>query len=143
MEFLAVCIPQQRALPMKPACGTTSAPVCCPWYSPHLHSAWSQPMDTTTNKDFWLSCGHHLLDRDAGGGLVATDEFLKVYLARPELAPPPEACAAERALHGVLLAEPRRPVSAGEIASIADADARENWQVMLGFRDHLLRHRTI
>ena len=73
-------------------------------------------MDTTTHKDFWLSCGHHLLDRDAGGGLVATDEFLKVYLARPELAPPPEACAAERALHGVLLAEPRRQVSAGEIA---------------------------
>ena len=100
-------------------------------------------MDSTTNKDFWLSCGHHLLDRDAGGGLVATDEFLKVYLARPELAPPPEACAAERALHGVLLAEPRRPVSAGEIASIADADARENWQVMLQFRDHLLKHRTI
>jgi hypothetical protein len=100
-------------------------------------------MDTTTDKDFWLSCGHHLLDRDAGGGLVATDEFLKVYLARPELAPPPEACAAERALHGVLLKEPRRPVSAGEIASIVDADARENWQVMLAFRDLLLRHRTI
>ena len=38
--------------------------------------------------DFWLSCGHHLLDRDEGGGLVATDEFLKVYLARPELDPP-------------------------------------------------------
>ncbi len=36
-------------------------------------------------KDFWLSCGHHLLDRDEGGGLVVTDEFLKVYLARPEL----------------------------------------------------------
>src|SRR5688572_9606653 len=100
-------------------------------------------MDTTTHKDFWLSCGHHLLDRDAGGGLIATDEFLKVYLARPELAPPPEACAAERALHGVLLAEPRRQVSAGEIASIADADARENWQVMLAFRDDLLKHRTI
>ena len=44
-------------------------------------------------KDFWLSCGHHLLDRDEGGGLLVTDEFLKVYLARPELAPPPEACA--------------------------------------------------
>ena len=41
--------------------------------------------------DFWLSCGHHLLDRDAGGGLVVTDEFLKVYFARPELAPPPDA----------------------------------------------------
>ena len=38
-----------------------------------------------TMNDFWLSCGHHLLDRDAGGGLVVTDDFLKVYLARPEL----------------------------------------------------------
>ena len=69
-------------------------------------------MDSSANKDFWLSCGHHLLDRDAGGGLVATDEFLKAYLARPELAPPPEACVAERALHAALLAEPRRPVAA-------------------------------
>ena len=34
-------------------------------------------------KDFWLSCGHHLLDRGEGGGLVVTDEFLKAYLARP------------------------------------------------------------
>ena len=69
-------------------------------------------MTSSANKDFWLSCGHHLLDRDAGGGLLLTDEFLKVYLARPELMPPPEACAAERALHAALLAEPRRPVSA-------------------------------
>ena len=95
-------------------------------------------MDSPVNKDFWLSCGHHLLDRDEGGGLVVTDEFLKVYLARPELTPPPEACVAERTLHAALLAEPRRPVSADEIAAIADADARENWQVMLAFRDHLI-----
>src|SRR5436190_24344550 len=100
-------------------------------------------MASAMNKDFWLSCGHHLLDLDAGGGLVATDEFLKVYLARPELTPPPEACAAERALHAALLAEPRRPVTGGEIAAIADADARENWQVMLSFRDHIIAHRTI
>ena len=53
-------------------------------------------------RDFWLSCGHHLLDRDAGGGLLVTDEFLKAYLARPEIVPPSEACAAERALHGRL-----------------------------------------
>ena len=94
-------------------------------------------------KDFWLSCGHHLLDRDAGGGLVVTDEFLKVYLARPELTPPPEACAVERTLHGALLAEPRRPVAAADIAAIADADARENWQLLIDFRDHLLRHPTL
>ncbi len=34
-------------------------------------------------KDFWLSCGHHLTDRDTDGGLLVTDEFLKAYLARP------------------------------------------------------------
>src|SRR3954466_6354199 len=100
-------------------------------------------MASSANKDFWLSCGHHLLDRDAGGGLVATDEFLKVYLARPELTPPPEACAAERALHAGLLIEPRREGAATEIAAIAAPDARENWEGMLAFRDYLTGHRTI
>jgi hypothetical protein len=100
-------------------------------------------MASSANKDFWLSCGHHLLDRDAGGGLIATDEFLKVYLARPELTPPRDACVAERTLHAALLAEPRRAVPADQIAAIADADARENWQVMLAFRDQLTGHRTI
>jgi hypothetical protein len=93
--------------------------------------------------DFWLSCGHHLTDRDAGGGLLVTDEFLKCYFARPELSPPPEACAVERALHAALLADPRRPVAPADIAAIADADARENWEVVIAFRDHLLRHRTL
>jgi hypothetical protein len=100
-------------------------------------------MNTSANRDFWLSCGHHLLDRDAGGGLAVTDGFLKLYLARPELVPPPEACAAERALHAALMADPRRPVSTDEIVALADSDARENWQVMLAFRDLLLAHRTL
>jgi hypothetical protein len=94
-------------------------------------------------RDFWLSCGHHLLDRDPGGGLVVTDEFLKVYLARPELTPPPDACVVEKTLHAAVMADPRRAVSSDEIAAIADSDARENWQVMLAFRDRLLRHRTL
>ena len=94
-------------------------------------------------KDFWLSCGHHLLDRDEGGGLIVTDEFLKIYLARPELRPPPEACVVERTLHAALFADPRRAVGPDEVAAIADADARENWQTMLAFRDLLLRHRTL
>jgi hypothetical protein len=93
--------------------------------------------------DFWLSCGHHLVDRDAGGGLRITDDLLKAYLARPELAPPAEANAAERALHAAVLAAPRRPVTPAEIAAIADQDARENWQVMLAFRAHLLAHPTL
>ncbi|MDQ2953628.1 MAG: DUF6352 family protein [Pseudomonadota bacterium] len=94
-------------------------------------------------KDFWLSCGHHLLDRDEGGGLLVTDDFLKLYLARPELAPPPEACAVERTMHAALLADPRRPGSADELAAIADPDARENWSLMLAFRDRLVAHKTL
>ena len=93
--------------------------------------------------DFWLSCGHHLLDRDAAGRLLVTDEFLKAYLARPELVPPPEACAAEQALHDALLREPRLPVAASRIATIADADARENWQMMIAWRDQLLKHDSL
>jgi hypothetical protein len=93
--------------------------------------------------DFWLSCGHHLLDREEGGGLAVTDDFLKVYLARPEVIPPPEACAVERTLHAALLADPRTPVSDTDIAAIADTDARENWQLLIAFRDQLLRHKTL
>jgi hypothetical protein len=94
-------------------------------------------------RDFWLSCGHHLTDRDANGWLLVTDEFLKTYLARPELTPPPEACAAERQLHRALLADPRRSVETREVAAIADPDARENWRLMLGFRDRLQHHPTL
>jgi hypothetical protein len=94
-------------------------------------------------RDFWISSGHHLLDRSDGGGLHVTDEFLKVYLARPELAPPPDACDAERRLHAALLADPRMDVSAAEVAAIKDVDARENWEVMLAFRALLLAHPSL
>jgi hypothetical protein len=94
-------------------------------------------------RDFWRSCGHHLLDRDVMGKLLVTDEFLKVYLARPELVPPPEACAAERRLHDAMLSDPRGFVAPSQIAAIADADARENWEVMIGWRDHLVKHSTL
>ncbi len=94
-------------------------------------------------KDFWLSCGHHLLDRDEGGWLLVSHEFVKAYLARPELAPPADACTAERSLHAALLENPGLPVAAADIAAIRDHDARENWRLMLGFRDRLLCHRTV
>jgi hypothetical protein len=97
----------------------------------------------TASRDFWLSCGHHLLDRDDAGRLLVTDEFLKAYLARPELVPPPEACPAERQLHGALLRNPRHSVTPSQIAAIADADARENWEMMIALRDHLVRHGTL
>jgi hypothetical protein len=97
----------------------------------------------TGPRDFWLACGHHLLDRDPGGFLPVTDAFLKAYLARPELAPPPEACDAERTLHQALLADPRRLVTPAVIATIADPDARENWSLLIAWRDQLVRHDTL
>jgi hypothetical protein len=94
-------------------------------------------------RDFWLACGHHLLDRGHDGGLVVTDEFLKAYLARPEMVPPVDACGTERALHQALLAHPRQPVEPWQIAAIADADARENWELMIEWRDHLVGYATL
>jgi hypothetical protein len=93
--------------------------------------------------DFWLTCGHHLLDRDAAGRLLVTDEFLKVYLARAELVPPPEACPAERRLHDSLLSHPRQTVTPSRIAAIADPDARENWEMLIAWRNHLVSYGTL
>jgi hypothetical protein len=94
-------------------------------------------------RDFWLSSGHILLERGDHGGLMLTDEFLKAYLARPELLPPEDACPAERRLHASLLDDPRAPVPPQAIAAIADSDARENWAVMLDFRDRLIAAPTL
>ncbi len=88
--------------------------------------------------DFWTSCGYNLLKRGADGRLAVTDEYLRLYYLRPELAPVPESCPAERALHASLLENPRRGVTGPEIAALADPDAHENYQVVLRFRDGLL-----
>jgi hypothetical protein len=89
--------------------------------------------------DFWVSSGHHLLDRDDAGHLLVTDAFVKAYLARPELLPSESACQAELRLHHELLMHhPRRPVAKEEIAALEDPDARENWEFMIAFRDHML-----
>jgi hypothetical protein len=92
---------------------------------------------------FWASSGHLLLDRAEGGGLAVTDDFLKAYLARPELLPPEEACPAERAVHARLMAQPQADVAEREIAAIADPDARENWRFLLGWRERLLAAPTL
>lgn len=87
--------------------------------------------------DFWPSCGYRLLKVGTDGRLTLTDDFLRSYLVRPELAPIPESCAAELALHDALLANPRRTVDARELNALADADARENYGIWLRFRARL------
>ena len=76
--------------------------------------------------DFWISCGYRLLQAGPDGRLVVTDDFLRATLLRPELAPLPESCPAELALHEKLIAMPRAAVGQSERTQIADADAREN-----------------
>ena len=87
--------------------------------------------------DFWPSCGYRLLTVGADGRLTLTDDFLRATLLRPELAPIPESCAAELALHEKLIATPRAAVAASELEPIADADARENYGIWLRFRDRI------
>ena len=88
--------------------------------------------------DFWPTCGYRLLTRGGDGRLTVTDDFLRSYLTRPELAPIPESCRTELALHDALLANPRRAVAPAESAAIADVDARENYGIWLRFRARLL-----
>jgi len=89
-------------------------------------------------RDFWLSSGFHLLERDAAGRLLVTDDFLRAYLLRPEIRPVEASGPNEIGLHQGLLDEPRRPVAAPEIESIEDRDAQFNYRVWLEFRDRLL-----
>ena len=73
-------------------------------------------------------------------GTPPTDDFLRLFLVRPELAPVPESCAAELALHAALLASPTQAV---KIGNVKDADARESYSHFLRFRDGLLAAGTL
>jgi len=94
-------------------------------------------------QDFWQSSGFNLLERDANGWLKPTPGYVRLLLGREELAVVPESCAAERALHAGLHADPLRPVAESEVASIRDADARESYAHFLRFRGRLLKAGTL
>jgi hypothetical protein len=79
----------------------------------------------------------------ATGWLEPTDNYLRTFLARPELAPVPESCKAELALHAALQAAPARPVSSTELQAISDTDARDSYTLFLRFRDGLLAAGTL
>ena len=93
--------------------------------------------------ELWPSSGYRLLSRDGDGRLAVTDDFLRAWFRRPEVAPPPEACDAERALHAALLDDPRLAVDAARLQSLADPDAVENYEIVLAFRDRLAAAGTV
>ena len=93
--------------------------------------------------NFWPSCGFELLARDAQGGLAPTDPYLRLLLARPELALVSESCIAETALHKALQAAPMRAITNLELKQLRDTDARLNYSHFLAFRDGLLAAGTL
>src|SRR5258706_4564547 len=88
--------------------------------------------------DFWRTSGFRLLERDPAGRLRVTDDFLRAYYLRPEVHPVEESDQAERDLHAWLMAEPRRRVAQSELDAMQDADARDNYRLVLTLRDRLL-----
>ena len=94
-------------------------------------------------RDFWANSGYRLLDTNADGHLVVTDDFLRYLLERPEVAPIASSCPAELALHGQLLLQPRWEVAPNALAAFADRDAADNYAVWLRFRTRLLAAPTL
>ena len=90
-------------------------------------------------QDFWRNSGFHLLQRDRDGRLAITDDFLRAYLARPEIRPVEESGPREMALHDALLDDPRREIESGVLDGIEDPDARDNYRVLLAFFARLRR----
>ncbi|MFN0164540.1 MAG: DUF6352 family protein [Burkholderiales bacterium] len=93
--------------------------------------------------DFWLHSGFHLTEPGENGERLVTDDLLRAFCARPELAPVDESCSNERALFASLMEDPRAAVGEARINEIADADARDNYRIFLRFRDLLVRAGTI
>ncbi|MBI3371942.1 MAG: hypothetical protein HY017_09335 [Betaproteobacteria bacterium] len=88
--------------------------------------------------DFWRNSGYHLLTRNSSGRVVVTDDFLRAYYLRPEIHPVEESCDAEHRLHAALMHDPRRAVPVADVEALRDADARDNYRILLRFRDRLI-----
>ncbi len=93
--------------------------------------------------NFWPNCGFDRLHRNDQGWLLVTPDYLRLFLDRPELALVPESCKAERRLHQALQDDPLQSVAPETLARFKDADARDNYQLLLNFRDALLAAGTL
>lgn len=101
------------------------------------------PFHQIAMPDFWKHCGYHQAGRGADARLTLSDDLMRAWWQRPEVAPVAESCAAERALHAALMADPRMAVSAAQLSAMQDPQAVENYQVVLNFRQYLLDAPTL
>ena len=93
--------------------------------------------------EFWKSAGMHLVEKGPNGWLTVTPDYLRAYFTRPEIHPIDESCPAEHALFEKLMQDPFCAVTKSDITKIVDQDAADNYRVILRFRDHLAKHKTI
>ncbi|HKU48248.1 MAG TPA: DUF6352 family protein [Burkholderiales bacterium] len=93
--------------------------------------------------DFWRNSGFHLLERDPAGRLKVTDDYLRAYYLRPEIHPVEESGEGELRLHASLMEEPRKRIEERDLDAVEDADARDNYRILLRFRQKLLDAGTI
>ena len=93
--------------------------------------------------DFWKSAGMHLVDVNKDGWLAVTPDFLRAYYTRPEVHPIDTSCDEEVKLFEDLMGEPFLDVAKSRLEKLADQDAAYNYEVVLGFRDHLRAAGTI
>ncbi|WP_443643267.1 DUF6352 family protein [Candidatus Levibacter sp. Uisw_134_01] len=96
-----------------------------------------------TINDFWLTSGWHLLDKDKSGCLVPTEDFMRAYFYRPEVAPIEESCEAEIELHKKLVEAPFIKVEKRDLDLIKDKDVVFNYEVILKFREFLSNYATL
>lgn len=96
-----------------------------------------------TINDFWLTSGWHLLDKDKSGCLVPTEDFMRAYFYRPEVAPIEESCEAEIELHKKLVEAPFVKVEKRDLDLIKDKDVVFNYEVILKFREFLSNYSTL
>lgn len=93
--------------------------------------------------EFWKSAGMHLCTRNKEGWLNVTADFLRAYYTRPEVHPIDESCDGEHRLFEEIMADPFCHVGEEWFGRIADADAADNYRIILKFRDYLVDAGTL
>lgn len=86
---------------------------------------------------FWKSAGLHLVERNERGWLAVSPDLIRAYLTRPEIHPIDTSCANEVALFEALMDDPFLIVPDETLAAFQDADAADNYRLVLAYRDLL------
>ena len=92
---------------------------------------------------YWPNSNYQNLSINSDNQLIITDDFLRSYLNRPELALIPESCDQEQKIHQALTINPRLYIEESEIKLMQDADIQANYQIWLRFRDKLIQAKSV